>query len=110
MTRFGRWTEQEDLAKAKFLSIISRRVSEKDAVARLGPGFTVGDVREWMREDKDFARAVKAARRRRPTPTVIGNLGDYAPGGRLSGNDPPPPGTPDHLIEREGWKKGWWKK
>ena len=60
-SRFARWLDRDDRVKGQFLAEVENGASETVALERIGA--SAATLREWLREDRDFARAARIARR-----------------------------------------------
>ena len=103
--RFSRWLESDDSAKEDFLSEINGGATEREAIESMnrgcGTSHTMGDIRRWLREDPDFAKALRVARSEPPSSPHCWDLNLYG-----SDNTPalPPPGSSDAEIEAAGFR------
>lgn len=103
--RFSRWLESDDSAKEDFLSEINGGATEREAIESMNSGsgtsHTTGDIRRWLREDADFAKALRAARSQPPAEPHCWDLRT------IGESDPlalPPPGSSDAEIEAAGFR------
>ena len=103
--RFSRWLESDDSAKEDFLHEINGGAIEREALERMnrgcGTSHTVGDIRRWLREDPDFAKALRVARSEPPSSPKCWDLRT------IGESDPlalPPPGSSDAEIEAAGFR------
>ena len=101
--RFAAWLRRDDHAKTRYLHAV-------------GNGETTGDtepaaLRAWLREDPEFAQAVKVARSNPPAPATCIDMNEIAAKvAAEEGRDPhapPPPGSSEREIEAQGWKTSW---
>jgi len=99
--RFAAWLRRDDGAKTRYLYAV-------------GTGETTGDtepaaLRAWLREDPEFAAAVKVARSNPPAPAEVIDMPALAAKmAAEEGRDPhapPPPGSSEREIEQQGWRK-----
>jgi hypothetical protein len=102
--RFSRWLESDDSAKEYFLSEVNGGTGEREAIESMNRGYgtshTTGDIRRWLREDPEFAKALRVARSEPPSSPHCWDLSKYAD---APTGPPPPPGTPDSVAEAAGW-------
>jgi hypothetical protein len=97
--RFTRWLQRDDPAKENVLYAIDAGASDAEACEQVGIG--TATLRAWMGLDRDFAEAVRIARR--------GELGEVhcwnfnALDAPPDPNAPPPPWSSVSEIERQGW-------
>lgn len=67
LSRFARYLRRDDDAKEYLLREVADGVSERVALertnARCNTSHTEGDLRTWLREDREFAKALRVARR-----------------------------------------------
>jgi hypothetical protein len=100
--RFAAWLRRDDAAKTRYLH----------AIGQGEPGDTApATLREWLRQDSEFARAVQVARSNPPAPAEVIDLRELA--AKMAAaegrdpHDPPPPGSSEREIEQQGWKTSW---
>src|SRR5206468_3050914 len=102
--RFGRYLERDDRAMERFLAEIAGGATERAALDRVnalgGTEFTVATLRRWMREDQDFARALRAARSQPPGEAQVIDLNAYA--WKLAAEGKIPPLQLDRRTARVG--------
>jgi hypothetical protein len=88
-TRFSRWLLRDDRHKEQFVAEVEGGASDGVALERVG--VTRVMLRAWMREDPEFSRAVRVARRGELGEPQFWDLGMFGPG-----EDPntfPPPSS-----------------
>lgn len=65
--RFWRYLQRDDDAKEYLLREVEDGVTDAEALertnARCDTSHTIGDLRTWLREDREFAKALQIARR-----------------------------------------------
>ncbi len=105
--RFARYLLRDDRAKETYLVEVEAGADENEAVeamnARVGTEHTPITVRAWLRDDQDFAKALRVARRRETSSPTCHDLNAIA--AELDDpNAPPPPGSSDLEIAAQGWR------
>jgi hypothetical protein len=107
--RFAPWLRREDYAKERYLHAVGRgEAGDTEPTA----------VRAWLREDPDFARALKAARTQPPGEARFIDMNEIAAEMAREGAIPAPAVNPTVgqtiLLEQLGvdlghnaWKSGW---
>jgi hypothetical protein len=100
--RFDRYLFPAERRKESFLDAIAGGASEDEALARMqglrGAPVTMATVRAWLRDDREFAEALRVARTEPP--------GEPHVWGDDSGDDDviPPPSATAEEIARRGWR------
>jgi hypothetical protein len=97
--RFAAWLRRDDGAKTRYLYAIGNGEPSDTPPATL---------RAWLREDGEFATAVKVAQSDPPTPPGVFDVPALAAKmAAEEGRDPhapPPPGSSEREIEQQGWR------